>query len=130
MDGMKGFLGLLREWQKIDPEFPLQYALCLAIISEEEGLSVSALADKAGLSMSTVSRIVGALSHSRQKGGQPYGFVRVEISAAERRRKEIYLTDRGRTFMRSVAAYFVSSSSSSSSGRANPPKVSSLKRQA
>jgi DNA-binding MarR family transcriptional regulator len=106
MERMKDFLRLLREMQKIDPEFPLQYAVCLTIISMNEGLSVSTLADKSGLSLSTVSRIVGALSQSRQKGGEPYGLVRVEISAIERRRKEIYLTAKGRAFIHTMGEFF------------------------
>jgi DNA-binding MarR family transcriptional regulator len=52
--------------------------------------------------LSTVSRIVGALSKHRQKGA-PYGLVRVVISAEERRKKEIYLTSRGRAVVVSLA---------------------------
>lgn len=86
---------LLRELQKIDPEFPLQYAICLAEISEDEGLSLTSLAEKTGMALSTVSRIVGALSRHRQKG-EPYGLVKVAISSRERRRKELSLTAKGR----------------------------------
>lgn len=94
---------ILRELQKIDPEFPLQYALCLCEIAADEGLSVTALAEKVRLPLSTVSRIVGALSSKRQKG-QPYGLVEVSISAAERRRKELNLTARGRAVMEGLSA--------------------------
>ncbi len=93
------FLDVLRRIQAIDPEFPIQYAICLAHISLEEGLSLTSLADRAGLAMSTVSRIVGALSDYRQRG-QPYGFVEVKISKEERRRKEIYLTSSGRAALK------------------------------
>jgi DNA-binding MarR family transcriptional regulator len=88
------FVRLLREMQKIDAEFPLQYALCLAEISLEQGLSLTELSARTGLSLSTTSRIVGALSKKRQKG-VPYNLVKVKVSAAERRRKELYLTSRG-----------------------------------
>lgn len=91
----KTFLNLLRELQKIDAEFPLQYAVCLAEISLEEGLSLTDLSTRTGMALSTVSRIIGALSKHRQKGA-PYNLIRVKISAAERRRKELYLTPRGR----------------------------------
>jgi hypothetical protein len=43
------FILLLRELQKIDPEFPLQYALCLAEISANEGLSLTHLSEKTGM---------------------------------------------------------------------------------
>ena len=103
MDRIKDFLKLLRELQKIDPEFPLQYAVALSVISLNEGLSISKLAEETKLSMSTVSRIVGALSNTRQKG-EPYGLVRVKVSAQERRRKEIYLTTKGHLFIDSIDA--------------------------
>ena len=68
---IEGFLVLLRELQKIDPEFPLQYAVCLAEIALDEGLSVTDLSNRTGMAISTVSRIVGALSDYRQSG-QPW----------------------------------------------------------
>ncbi|MCF8495733.1 MAG: helix-turn-helix domain-containing protein [Alphaproteobacteria bacterium] len=96
-------LRLLAEFQKIDPAFPLQYAVCLAEISLEEGLSLTALADRTGLNLSTVSRIVGALSKHRQRGA-PYGLIRVVLSKEERRRKELYLTPKGRAVMAGLCA--------------------------
>jgi DNA-binding MarR family transcriptional regulator len=95
---IQDLLLLLRELQKIDPEFPLQYAVCLAEIAADEGLSLTQLAEKAGMPLSTVSRIVGALSSHRQKGA-PYGLVRVDLSETERRRKELFLTPRGQAAM-------------------------------
>ena len=62
---LKEFLHALR---RIHPEFPLQYALCLFEIAMDEGLSISTLAQRVNLSLSTVSRIVGALSQHRQSG--------------------------------------------------------------
>ena len=93
----------MRELQKIDPEFPLQYAVCLGEIVLSEGLSLTHLAKKTGLALSTVSRIVGALSKNRQKG-TPFGLVAVKISPQERRKKELYLTTRGRAIIRGIAA--------------------------
>ena len=93
---------LLRELQKIDREFPLQYAVCLAEISMNEGLSLTQLAEKTGMALSTVSRIVGALSKHRQKG-TPFGMIKVQVSSAERRRKELYLTPKGKAIIHSIA---------------------------
>ncbi len=101
MERINDFLRLLRELQKIDPEFPLQYAVCLGVISLREGLSISCLAEETNLSLSTVSRIVGALSTARQKG-EPYGLIRTKVSPNEKRRKEIYLTPKGRLFIQSI----------------------------
>ena len=90
-------LDIIRHFQRIDSEFPLHYALCLAEISLDEGCSLTTLSERTGLTLSTVSRIVGALSDYRQNG-HPYGLIEQRIAPAERRRKELYLTARGRNF--------------------------------
>ena len=92
---IRTILALLRTLQGIDPEFPLQYAICLNEIALDEGLSLTTLAERCGMPLSTVSRVVGALSCHRQRGN-PYELVKVAISATERRKKEISLTPRGR----------------------------------
>lgn len=101
MSQIPKFLKLLRELQKIDPEFPLQYAVCLGVISLKEGLSITELAKHTNLPISTVSRIVGALSTSRQKG-KPYGLAVVKKSKQEKRKKEIYLSTKGKLFIQSI----------------------------
>ena len=101
MNHIPDFLKLLRELQKIDPEFPLQYAVCLGVISLKEGLSITELAKHTNLPLSTVSRIVGALSTSRQKG-EPYGLALVKKSKQEKRKKEIYLSTKGKLFIQSI----------------------------
>ena len=99
--GVAQFLRLLRELQKIDPEFPLQYAVCLAEISQNEGLSLTELSTRTGMPLSTASRVVGALARNRQKG-TPYGLVKVTVSVKERRRKELCLTSRGKAVINGI----------------------------
>jgi DNA-binding MarR family transcriptional regulator len=99
------FLTILQKLREIDGEFPLQYSICLAEIAMDEGMSLTVLSKKAGLSLSTVSRIVGALSEYRQNGN-PYGLVELKVSPQERRRKELYLSDKGRRFMQSINRVF------------------------
>lgn len=94
-------LDILHRMRRIDPEFPLQYAICLIEISEHEGCSITNLADRCGIALSTVSRIIGALSNYRQLGN-PYGFVEVKVSTTERRRKELYLTKLGHAFLKEI----------------------------
>lgn len=94
-------LTVLRRIQKIDPEFPLQYTMCFIEIALNEGCSVTNLADKTNLALSTVSRIVGALSDYRQMG-KPFKFIEVKVSEIERRKKELYLTDYGREVLKEI----------------------------
>ena len=99
---MMAFLAVLRELQKIDPEFPLQYAVCLAEIAMDEGLSLTTLAERTGMALSTVSRIAGALSKYRQSGA-PYGLIKLQVSTQERRKKEIFLTTKGKAVVAGLA---------------------------
>lgn len=92
---------MLREFQKMDSEFPLQYAICLLQIAKNEGTSLTELSQRTGMALSTVSRIVSALSQFRQIG-QPYELITVKICEDERRRKELYLTDRGRALITEI----------------------------
>lgn len=92
------FLKLLGHLQKIDPEFPLQYAICLCEIAIDEGLSLTDLSERTDMPISTISRIVGALSEKRQRG-EAYGLVHVILSPAEKRRKQLYLSPHGKSFI-------------------------------
>ena len=85
---------VLSQFRNIDPEFPLQYAICLCEIATQPGISLTNLADKTGLALSTVSRIVGALSDYRPNGA-PYGLIRMDVAKEERRRRELRVTDAG-----------------------------------
>ncbi len=97
------FLDVMGELKKLDPEFPIQYGICLAEIALNEGLSLTQLADKTGLALSTVSRIVGALSNYRSNN-QPFGLLEMKVSKQERRRKELFLTHKGWSVIRSLNA--------------------------
>ncbi|HNQ92305.1 MAG TPA: winged helix-turn-helix transcriptional regulator, partial [Alphaproteobacteria bacterium] len=79
------------------------YAICLSEIARNEGCSLTDLSEKTGLALSTVSRIVGALSSYRQKG-IPYEFITMKISETERRKKELFLTDKGREALNNILA--------------------------
>ena len=93
---------ILREFQSIDQEFPIQYAVCLLEISQNEGCSLTQLSERTSMPLSTISRIVGALSQHRQKGA-PYELVEVRISEVERRRKELCLTPKGKAIIDRLA---------------------------
>ncbi len=97
------FLNALRYSSSIDKEFPLQYLQCLIIISLEEGISFSDLSKEAKIGLSTTSRIVHALGDKRQKG-TPYHMVKVIQDPENKRRKMIYLTDKGEKFVNRIAA--------------------------
>lgn len=95
------FKTILLELQNIDPEFPIQYAICLSEIALDEGLSMSDLAKKTGMPLSTVSRIASALSKNKPRG-RSYNFIQIKISPIEKRKKQIFLTQNGRNTLRNI----------------------------
>lgn len=101
-------LDLLHQLERVDPEFPLNYSICLVQIAKDEGMSLTTLSERTKLSLSTVSRIVGALSDYRQNG-QAYGLIEMRVAESERRRKELYLTPKGWALMASIGAVLDSS---------------------
>lgn len=94
-------MSILKAIQKIDPEFPVQYALCLAHISMQEGLSITDLAEKTGMPLSTVSRIISALSKNKTRR-RSYDLVEIIISPHERRKKLIFLNKRGQKYLADI----------------------------
>ncbi len=95
---IKNFLMVLKPLQNINSEFPLQYVTCLCHIALNQGLCITDLAQKTGMALSTVSRITTALS----KTDGTYELVRIEIAPYEKRRKCIYLTNKGLTLMKEI----------------------------
>ena len=85
---------VLEELAKIDSEFPLQWALVFIEIVKDEGASLKDIAERTDISMSVMSRTIGALSNYRRMG-KPYGLVLVRHAKDDKRRKELYLSAKG-----------------------------------
>lgn len=92
---------VLQELVKIDPEFPLQWVCVFLEISMNEGCSLKDVAEETGISMSVMSRTIGALSNYRRMG-KPYGLVLVKMAKDDRRRKELYLSAKGKKLIDSL----------------------------
>lgn len=86
---------VLNELAVIDSEFPLQWAVSFLEIAQNEGASLKDISEETGISMSVMSRTVGALSNYRRMG-KPYGIVVVKQAKDDRRRKELFLSAKGR----------------------------------
>ena len=92
---MKKLQNILQELIAIDPEFPIQWVTVFAEIAGEEGISLKDISDRTGISMSVMSRTIGALSNARRMG-KPYGLVVVKHAKDDRRRKELFLSSKGK----------------------------------
>lgn len=102
-NGLSAMIGMLQLLRRIDPEFPIQYVLCLSEIARHKDLSVTELAQRTGITLSTVSRIVSTLSASRGRHGS---LIQVRFSLTESRRKELSLTAQGYALIRHITASF------------------------
>ncbi len=89
---------LLEALIEIDPEFPIQWVTVFAEIAAEEGVSLKDISDRTGISMSVMSRTIGALSNARRMG-KPYGLIVVRSAKDDRRRKELFLSVRGKKLL-------------------------------
>ena len=86
---------ILNEFTAIDTEFPLQWAVVFLVIAQNEGTSLKDVAEATDISMSVMSRTIGALSNYRRMG-KPYGIVIVKQAKDDRRRKELFLSAKGK----------------------------------
>ncbi len=86
---------VLGELTSVDNEFPLQWAIVFLEIAQNEGAALKDIAEETGISMSVMSRTIGALSNYRRMG-KPYGIVVVKQAKDDRRRKELFLSAKGK----------------------------------
>jgi len=82
------------------PDLPVNYIHCLIEIENNEGLSLTSLAEKLDLQMPTVSRIISNL----EDRGKAYGLVESIRDPKSRRSKKVYLTNRGKSFTRKITS--------------------------
>lgn len=96
-------LNVLEEFRKIDPEMPIQMAVVFLNIASDEGLNMTELYKRSGISQSSVSRNVAALSkwHRLNKAG--HDLVVTKEDPNERRRKVVFLTNKGRILADAIA---------------------------
>ncbi|HPF79061.1 MAG TPA: MarR family transcriptional regulator [Alphaproteobacteria bacterium] len=93
---------VLNELTTVDPEFPLQWALVFLEIAQNEGAALKDIAEETGISMSVMSRTIGALSNYRRMG-KPYGIITVKAAKDDRRRKELFLSAKGKKLIERLA---------------------------
>lgn len=93
---------VLSAFTDVDAEFPLQWAVVFLEIAQNEGASLKDIAEETGISMSVMSRTIGALSNYRRMG-KPYGIVIVKAAKDDRRRKELFLSAKGKRLMEKLS---------------------------
>lgn len=94
---------LLSGIQRVDPEMPLQQVMCLLVIAQsEEGLSLTDVAKKVGISLTTASRYVSALGKTTRHRTEGLNFIESFEDPMERRKKIIRITTKGKIALRNI----------------------------
>ena len=83
---------------------PIQMAHAFLLIMARPGITMSQLAELAGISQSSCSRNVAALGKWHRLNKPGYGLVEAVEDPTERRRKAMFLTPKGRKVARRVVA--------------------------
>jgi DNA-binding MarR family transcriptional regulator len=100
---IKEALQVISRISEIDPEMPLQQAKCLLIVAEsEEGMSLTEIANKAGISLATASRYISALGKMNRHRQEGLQLIESFEDPMERRKKVIRLTVRGSAVVRKI----------------------------
>ncbi|KAB7627695.1 winged helix DNA-binding protein [Alkalilimnicola sp. S0819] len=83
---------------------PLQMAVAFMLIVNYEGLTMKELCERLGISQSSTSRNVAALSKYHRLNRPGLDLVRATEDPMERRRKLVHLTSKGRRVAESLKA--------------------------
>jgi DNA-binding MarR family transcriptional regulator len=96
----------VEEFRKMDSEMQLQTVLIFLLVARKEGITVSDLQDLTGLTGSSCSRNVAALSDVNRKGREGHKLIMAKPDLEDRRVKHLYLTSKGRAVLNSVKESF------------------------
>jgi DNA-binding MarR family transcriptional regulator len=96
------FSMLLEEFRKLDPEMPIHFVRGFIEIARRPGLTMRDLGTSLGISQSSTSRMVQALSKWHRLNKPGHALVEAHEDPAERRRKIITLTPKGERFANAV----------------------------
>lgn len=89
-------LKMLEEFRKIEPDMPLQMAATFLTVANEEGITMKTLGERLGISQSSCSRNIAALSKFHRLNKPGHDLVCATEDPVERRRKIVKLTPKGK----------------------------------
>jgi DNA-binding MarR family transcriptional regulator len=100
---LSNFLLAVEEVRKLSPEMPaVRLSILLLVAETEEGLTYREIMDITGLSNSSVSRNVNALSETDRHGEPGMGLVLTVTDPNDWRRKAVVLSRQGKAMVRKL----------------------------
>lgn len=88
---------------EIGADIRLQTLATLVAIAQEPGLTLTDIQTRTGLTKTTATRTVQLLASWQREGVKGHGLVIAKEDSSERRRKRIYLTNRGKQLALRIA---------------------------
>lgn len=89
--------------QQVDSEMPIQQMMCLLVISQSsEGLSLTDVAKRVNISMTTASRYIGSLGKINRHKEEGLNYIEAYEDPMERRKKIIRVTKKGEIALRNM----------------------------
>ncbi|APX94919.1 hypothetical protein BWR19_06270 [Halomonas sp. 1513] len=100
---MRRALSVVQFFRELDSDLPLQTASLFVHIAASPGISIKQLIEQTGSRQSTVSRTIAVLSQWQEVDKPGFGLVWTKEDPRERRRKLVFLTDKGEEFAAELA---------------------------
>lgn len=99
---IKNFLAAIEAFRAIRPTMPLQYVVAFLLVAMDEGLGVSEYAERAGVSMSVMSRHLLDIGERNRHMEEGFGLVTARQNPMELRKNEVFLTSKGKAVLRQI----------------------------
>ncbi|WP_019025376.1 MULTISPECIES: MarR family winged helix-turn-helix transcriptional regulator [unclassified Thioalkalivibrio] len=87
---------VIHEFRKHDPQMPMQTAAIFLEVAARPGITMKDLGSRLGVAQSTCSRNVSALSRMSRNDNPGLDLVEAREDPSERRRKQVWLTPKGK----------------------------------
>ena len=99
---LRSLLHILEYFQEHEPQIPASMISAFLLVALNEGCSLREVVEMSGKPQSTVSRHLLDLGERNRKGEPGLRLVAWRIAQEELRRKEYYLTPKGRALLRRI----------------------------
>lgn len=103
---VKGLLGALEPFKELRGTMPLQYVTAFLMVAQEEGLGVGDYAERAGVSVSVMSRHLLDIGERNRMMEEGFGLVTYRPNPMELRKHEYMLTDKGRALIHRITRHW------------------------
>ncbi|SDL08274.1 DNA-binding transcriptional regulator, MarR family [Franzmannia pantelleriensis] len=100
---MRRALSVVQLFRELQSDLPLQTASLFVHIAANPGISIKQLIEETGGRQATISRTISVLSKWQEVDKPGFGLVWTKEDPHERRRKLVFLTDKGEEFAAELA---------------------------